>query len=632
MSLVRLRRVLLRIGPRPAVVVHDLVMAALAWGLSWLTRFGFAFPPPELWQTSVESLPLVVAVQSVLGWRFNLYRGLWRFASLPDLWNIIRAAVLGSLCIMLFLFVWTRLENIPRSVLVFYPFFLVFLLGGSRLAYRLWKDKVLNINHSADSTRVLIIGAGHTAEALIRDMLRGDRYYPVGLVDDRARMLNTYIRGVPVLGLLDDLPQIIAECQADLVVIAMPSATSREMQRIIYLCERAGVAFRTLPRLQDLVSGEASISALREVSIEDLLSREQVELDWQVISATLTGKSILVTGGGGSIGAELCRQLSQLKIKKLVILERSEENLYHIGRELSERSPELHFQGLLGDVCDRVLVARILARSKPDVIFHAAAYKHVPLLQSQLREAVRNNLVGTRVIAEEAVRAECESFIFISTDKAVNPVNYLGASKRAAEMLCDYLSRTTTRFITVRFGNVLGSTGSVVPLFAEQIKNGGPVTVTHPEVQRYFMTIREACHLILQAAVMGRGGEIFVLEMGDPVKILFLAQQMIHLSGKVPEQDIDIIFTGLRPGEKLDEQLFYLEEVLSKTSHKKILLARHRPYETGIFLHLLDEIEEACRDYQEERLRALLVRITPELEYAAQDMAAKVVPLAGVVH
>jgi len=384
------------------------------------------------------------------------------------------------------------------------------------------------------------------------------------------------------------------------------------MQKIVTSCENTGVPIRTLPRLQDLVSGKAALSELRNVSIEDLLGREKVELDWKIIQQGLTGKVVMVTGGGGSIGSELCLQISDLNPSALIIFERNEFNLYNIQRKINATHPLLELHAILGDICDREKVENIIVSHKPDVIFHSAAYKHVPILQTQLREAVRNNIIGTKNIAESAVKNNCNNFVFISTDKAVNPANILGVSKRVAEMYCEWMNQQSkTRFVTVRFGNVLDSDGSVVPLFREQIKNGGPVTVTHPEMTRFFMTIGEACQLIMQAGAMAEGGEIYVLDMGEPVKITYLAEQMIKLSGRAPGTDIDIVYIGLRPGEKLFEELFYENEDKDSTRHPKILLAKHSEINGTYLIDCINDLNMACNNFDENKLKKLLDQLVP---------------------
>lgn len=602
-----------RINRRVAVVLHDLGMVAVAWHLAWLARFNLAVPYPG-WELSLWLLPELLLLQAVIFWYFGLYRGLWRFASIPDLWNIIKAAVLGALAISLVLFFQLRMEGIPRSILVLYPVFLILLLGGPRLGYRLFKDHRFNL-HKPVQHQVLIIGAGRAGETLVRDMLREGGSAPVGFLDDDPQLRGTRVHGLPVFGGVDRVDRISDQYDIGLIVIAIPSATGRQMQRIVSLCEQTGIPMRTLPGLQDMVSGRPATSDLRALSIEDLLGREKIELDWQEIQRDIRDKTILISGGGGSIGAELCRQIGALAPARLVILERGEFSLYRIHADLQKRFPQTEVEAVLGDVCDRQTVERVLTLYRPQTIFHAAAYKHVPILERYLREAVHNNIIGTRIMAEAAARHDCGKFVLISTDKAVNPINMLGKTKRAAEILCDAMNgHSATRYVTVRFGNVLGSDGSVVPLFQQQIRDGGPVTVTHPDMQRYFMTIPEACQLILQAGAMGEGGEIFVLDMGQPVRIAYLAEQMIRLSGQVPNRDIEIHYTGLRPGEKLDEELFHPDEAMAQTCHPKILLARHATLDAGEMQRLLQELESACVAYDDSRVRALMEQLVPPAE------------------
>jgi len=381
------------------------------------------------------------------------------------------------------------------------------------------------------------------------------------------------------------------------------------------LCETANIPFRTLPGINDLTAGRISVKALREVSIDDLLGRDQVNLNWKKISEGISNKTILISGGGGSIGAEISRQVAQLGPEKLVIVDNNELNLYEIEMQLKQGYKNLKFTCALVDITDVDGITHVMSQHKPDVVFHAAAYKHVPMLESQVRVAIKNNLHGTQIMAEAADKFKVKQFILISTDKVVNPTNVMGASKRIAEIFCQNFNRfSTTNFITVRFGNVLGSTGSVVPLFQKQLEQGGPLTVTHSEVTRYFMTLSEASQLILQACVMGEGGEIFVLDMGEPIKIRYLAEQMIRLSGNTAGEDIDIVYTGLRPGEKLKEELFYENERLSSTSHQKILRAYFREIDWQQLLIKLQEINQACKNCNDTRLSALLRQMVPEYD------------------
>jgi len=507
--------------------------------------------------------------------------------------------VVGTILVSLILLFGYRLQYIPRSILVLHGVFLGLLLGLPRVLYRLVKDRHIA---SLEQKKVLIVGAGQAGEMLVRDMLRASprEYEPMAFIDDDPQKQGKEIHCIRVMGGASMIAELIKRWEIDLVMIAMPSATSSQMQRIVAYCNRCGVVFRTLPLLQEIVSGEATTRDVRDVQIEDLLGREQVQLDWAAICDGLAQKRVLVTGGGGSIGSELCRQLARLEPAELLIVDSSEYNLYRIEYALRE-FPALTCHAHLVDINDHTAMQQLFNLYRPQVVFHAAAYKHVPLLEQQIRQAVRNNVLGTRAVADLAVQHQAQTFVLISTDKAVEPASVMGKTKRAAELdLQSRSSQVVTRFLTVRFGNVLGSAGSVVPLFARQIKQGGPVTVTHPDVERYFMTIREACQLILQASVMGNGGEIFVLEMGKPVNIHYLARQMIRLSGKVPDKDIAIEFTGLREGEKMTETLFQDSEFLEKTENEKIYRVRAQAADSQTISRQLERVIDACDLASEE--------------------------------
>ena len=601
-------------GIRKTMVVAmlDLAMIPLAWLVAYWLRFNFGTIPSEMVASMQQALWVLIPVQGVCFWYFGLYRGMWRFASMPDLMRILKAVAAGVVISFALLFLWTRLQGVPRTVPFFYIILLVGLLSGPRFFYRWLKDFHFPLRVGQ---RVLVVGAGRAGEMLVRDLLRdpGHAYLPVGFVDGEPGKKGREIHGIRVLGSCDQIPRLVKALSIEAVILAIPSANSKQIRRLVQLAEEAGVPVRTLPRIEDLMTGKVGVNELREVSIEDLLGREPVSLDWNAIRAGLSGKRVMVTGAGGSIGSELCRQLARLEPAELILLENSEFNLYAIELELVRDYPKLQLYAWLCDVRDSSAVERAFERHRPEVVFHAAAYKHVPMLENQAREAVRNNVLGTQVVAEAADRHGCSEFVLISTDKAVNPANVMGTTKRVAEIFCQNLdARSNTRFITVRFGNVLGSAGSVVPLFRKQIEQGGPVTVTHPEIERYFMTIPEACQLIMQASVMGKGGEIFVLDMGEPVKIRYLAEQMIRLTGREPGEDIEIVYTGLRPGEKLYEELFHEQESLTGTGHEKILLARYRQVEWTELTNILDEMTEASSRHDDEVLRQLLVRLVPE--------------------
>ena len=602
----------MKISKKTQVILHDLLMSVLAWQFSWWARFNFNFPFQD-WEKSVLLIPLVIVIQVIIFRRFRLYRGIWRFASIPDLWNIFRASIFGALSITLICFIFFRLEGIPRSILILYPFFLMFFLGGPRLGYRVWKDHSFSVNTLNDSKRVLIIGAGRASEMLVREIIREGTYIPIGLLDDNDMLKSSEMHGIRVLGNINRVNEICLKREVDMIIISIPSADSQQMRAIVDKCESTGLPIKTLPGIQDMVSATEALPELRSVSIEDLLGREKIELDWNDVQKELTNKTILVTGGGGSIGSELCAQISKLGPSKLIIFERSEFNLYKIEQALSNSNISIEY--ILGDLCDIDKVDNVFNKFSPEVIFHAAAYKHVPILERDAREAIRNNISGTKNVADIASKYNCNRFILISTDKAVNPTNVLGATKRIGELYIELINKISkTNFITVRFGNVLDSDGSVVPLFREQIKSGGPITVTHPEVTRYFMTIREASQLILQASKMGLGGEIYVLDMGEPVKINYLAEQMIRLSGLVPNKDIQIEYSGLRPGEKMYEELFYANEIREKTSHNKILLAKHSVTNLKDLDAKIGEIINSLDDFDNDKQKALLRDLVPFVE------------------
>ncbi len=612
------------------VIVHDICMVALAWLIAFFVRYGFHFPVDQ-WLVFSSTLPLVLIAQGLFLSTAGLYRGLWRFASIHDLWNIIRATFIGTIFIMGALFFFNRLDGVPRSALALYPLFLMFFLGGPRLMYRMWKDYRVNAKPLADVKRVLVVGAGRSGEMLVRDMRRECEYVPVGFLDDNPRLLGTKLHGLSVLGSIGRLLDIADNHTIDIIIIALPSASNTQMRRVVELCEQAKIPFRTLPRLQDLVSGKSSLKELREVAIDDLLGRNPVKLDWKNISDGLAGKVVLISGGGGSIGSELSRQVARLGPSKLVIVERCEFNLFNIENELKRKFPTIRLVSRLVDVGEEVAINRVFEMEKPDVVFHAAAYKHVPMLEEQACEAVKNNVVGTRTIALAADHHKTGIFVLVSTDKAVNPANVMGATKRTAEIFCQSLGNSSdTRFITVRFGNVLDSAGSVVPLFRSQIAEGGPVTVTHPEITRYFMTIPEASQLIIQAGVMGKGGEIFILDMGEPLKIAYLAEQMIRLSGKAPGEDIVIEYTGLRPGEKLYEELFHDQETLSETENEKIFLAQSRIVEHSHVKQVIQEMEQSCAVYDNDSVKMLLKKLVPEMSQVKASKDSKVIPFERI--
>ncbi len=592
-------------------LAHDLISIPVAWFLAYWLRFNLDTIPQDILHHSILMLPWVMIPQATAFWYFGLYRGVWRFASLPDLVRIVKAVVVGGLFSILALFFLFRLQHMPRAIFPLYGIFLFASLGGSRLFYRWFKDKNVSFSHRYE--RVLIVGAGAAGEGLCRDLLRKQApYLPVAFVDDKAKNIGREIHGIRVVGHCLDIQEISRKYDVDVIMIALPSANAKEMRRIHAICESTNLPVHTLPGINDLVSGRVSIKNLRKISLEDLLGRDPIALDKQAITQHIQTKRVLVSGGAGSIGSELCRQIMKFSPSELIVVDNNEYHLFLIEQEFSKLKASFSIHFKLVDISDDKGLYEVFETYQPEVVFHAAAFKHVPLLQSQPRAAVRNNVLGTLKIAKLSVRFDVHKFILVSTDKAVNPTSFMGASKRAAELVCQSLVGHKTQFITVRFGNVLGSRGSVVETFQKQLEHGGPLTITHPEMTRFFMTTKEACQLILQALTIGEGGELFVLDMGEPVKIRYMAEQMIRLAGKKINEDIQLEYVGLREGEKLYEELFYKKEQLKPTAHAKILSARHKAVGADNLRLLLENIEFACDEQGEDILLKSLMALVPE--------------------
>ncbi len=573
------------------VVLHDIGAIFAAWLGAYLLRFNLSIPPEYL-TAALSTLIWVVPLQAALFWYFGLYRGIWRFASLPDLKRILRAvgvaAVATSLALILF-----RIESVvPRSVLVLDPILLVLIMGGSRFTYRAWKDRrFADLLH--ESKPVLILGAGTAADFLLRELNRTPSgYQPVGLLDDAVDKQGRLIQGIPVLGPTRDIKFWAEKMVVRDVILALPSANHAVRTQLAELCANLGLNILTIPSMEELMQGRVSVAALRKIELDDLLGREPVKLDNDGLHQLLTAKVVMITGAGGSIGSELCRQIAAFKPRLLVMLEQSEFALYGMEQEFSKIWPDQALLCAIGDVKDAARVTQLINEQRPDVVFHAAAYKHVPLMeQVNTLQALKNNVLGTWVVARAARDAGVGHFVMISTDKAVNPTNVMGASKRLAEMVCQSLQNqgggdASTRFVSVRFGNVLGSSGSVIPKFQKQIEAGGPVTVTHPEITRFFMSIPEAAQLVMQAGLMGKGGEIFVMDMGESIRIADLARLMIRLSGK-NEDEIRIAYSGLRPGEKLYEEVLADSETTLPTPHPKLRVASARKANEDVVQALL---------------------------------------------
>lgn len=597
---------------RWVVLAHDLAWVPVSVWLAYRIRFNLE-PIPGQFFTGMElTAAIALPIHAVTFWFFGCYRGIWRFASVPDLIRIAKAVALGGLGTALGVILFARLYGVPRSVLLLYPVLLALGVGSMRLGYRMTRDRHLR-PVQVDLERALIIGAGRAGEALIRDLIRHGPFAPVALIDDDPAKQGHEIQGVRVRGRLDALADLIEALEINVVLVAVANVPRATLENIVQVCAEAGARCRLLPGLDELAHGRVEVSRLRPVTVEDLLGREPVRLDHQRLTQFLSGRRILVTGGGGSIGSELCRQLADRNPELLIIVDHSEYNLYRIEQQLLMRKHPVKFVKVLGDIRGRSIVDSVFRRYRPQVIFHAAAYKHVPMVEDNPIEGIWNNVFGTKRVADAAVHYGAGHFVLISTDKTVNPTSVMGVSKRVAELYCQTLGRQTrTHFITTRFGNVLGSTGSVVPHFERQIRAGGPVTVTHAEVTRFFMTIAEAVSLILQAGAMGKGGEIFVLDMGQPIKIRDLAEKLIRLSGLVPGRDVSIEYTGLRAGEKLHEELFYQNEALRGTTHPKLLLASCCAIDWSELQPAMAALERAAADGDAAAVIQALQAIVPQ--------------------
>ncbi|MCP3676486.1 MAG: polysaccharide biosynthesis protein [Deltaproteobacteria bacterium] len=558
---------------RLIVVVAELTICVISIFLAFYIRFDGAIPPPHL-ELLLKYLPLLILIRGVFLFAFSLDRGLWQYASVKDLFNITAAVSLGTL----FFFAIVRYLfgelGYPRSIYVVDWFFNIFLLGGVRLLWRLHRERGIE---QGTKKRVIVIGAGNAADMLLRDLESSPfySYHVIGLIDDNLRKKKLKIRGIPIIGTRKDLSTIVEREEPDEFLVAMPSVASSVIQEVVKELRQYGLPVKMLPGLMGMLSGKSSLEQIKMVEPEDVLFRPPAHAEHIDVKSLMQGKRVMITGAGGSIGSELSRQVAALSPESLILFERHEESLFNLDMGLA-KGHNSHIIPIIGDILDQERVREVMERYRPQIVFHAAAYKHVPLMEGNPYEAFRTNVVGSRIVAEAAGEFGVERFVLISTDKAVNAVNVMGRTKRVAEELIRHISkeeRHSTRYLIVRFGNVLGSSGSVVPIFKEQIKRGGPVTVTHPEMTRFFMTIPEAVALVLQAAAMGRGGDVFVLDMGEPVKIIDLARRMISLYGLKVGKDIDIKITGLRPGEKLFEELFNEDEVIEKTAHPKISMA-----------------------------------------------------------
>jgi FlaA1/EpsC-like NDP-sugar epimerase len=576
----------------------DLALVGIAWYLAFQLRFDFEVPPPYQ-RLFEETILIVLWIKAGVFLLFGFYNHWWRYVSIRDMWTIARGITVAVLVAGLAVYFVNPVTGfrVPRSIILIDWILLLGLVAGVRLLARTVIERPGRHGLVARGKEALVVGAGDAGQLIVKEMLKNPAlgYTPVGLVDDDARKKNMRLHGIRVVGTTAELPHLLRDNRPDEVIIAIPSAAGEKRQEIVNVCRDVGVPVKTLPAVHELLTGDLNLARqLREVQVEDVLGREAVELDVASIAEYVTGETVLVTGAGGSIGAELCRQIAALGPERLVLVDHSESSLVDIEREIVH---ERHFEAAiaaLADVKDRGKVTRLFERHRPGVVFHAAAYKHVPLMESNPLESVRNNVFATRVLAEVASEHRVKRFVLVSTDKAVNPKNVLGQTKAICEWIVEAAAQREengTTFITVRFGNVLGSSGSVIPLFRRQIARGGPVTVTHPDMTRYFMTVPEAVQLVIQAGALGESGDIYVLDMGEPVKILDVARNMIRLSGSEPDRDIQIEFIGARPGEKLHEELWDDRENPTPTVHPKILRCASRPVDPAWLDDGLTELE-----------------------------------------
>jgi FlaA1/EpsC-like NDP-sugar epimerase len=625
---------------RPNIAfAHDVLMAAIAFTVSLFLRLGsdIAYYPQEELYLGTLTFTLVAAV---VFRSMRLYRGIWRYASLNDLLNITRAASLVVLIFLVIMFTFTRLEDLPRSLPFINWFVLIALLGGPRFLYRMFKDRRLDQKTDRDAhlrVPILLVGAGDSAELFIRDVFRSDsNYRVVGLVANSPSRVGRDIHGVEVMGTVDQLPEIVAALNKknenpQRLVLSAERLTSDQIDSILSVGEKLGLTVARLPSLSDFQSGVDVHTNIKPIDVEDLLGRPQAKLDTAAMERLIMGRRVLITGAGGSIGSELVRQVSDLAPSHMTLVENSEYGLFRIDLELGKRHPNLSRQALIADVRDARRIDDIMRGDSPDLVFHAAALKHVPLVEANVGEGIETNVFGTINVAEAARAYGAKTFVQISTDKAVNPTSVMGASKRLAEQYCQALdlqneSDADTSFVTVRFGNVLGSTGSVVELFRNQLREGGPLTVTHPDMTRYFMTIREAVELVLQASALGsderrQGGKIYVLDMGEPVKIMDLARQMIRLAGLRPEKDIEITITGTRPGEKLFEEVLHGAEAPQPTARDGVLIADPRSTDLKSLKSQLNTLRDSGKSGYSAEIIPLLRALIPEYAPAAAGIS-----------
>ncbi|MDR7857532.1 nucleoside-diphosphate sugar epimerase/dehydratase [Tissierella sp.] len=559
-----------------------------------------------------EHFIYITIIKLIVFLYFKLYKSAWKYASIQELMNVVAASIISNAAILSYMFIMQ--SNLPRSIYVLATLLDMVLIGGIRFSFRAMSTVSGDFFKNGNQKKIMIIGAGDAGAMVIREYKNHTQLNsrPVVIIDDSEKKQGQMINGVPVVGRRSDIPVIVDKYKIDEIIIAMPSASKKEIREIVEISKTTKCKLKIVPGMFELIDGKVSIKNIREVDIEDLLGREEIKTNLKEISSYLTNKTVLVTGGGGSIGSELCRQIAKFSPKKLIILDIYENSAYDIQNELLRKHKDLNLKTFIASIRDKDRIIELMDRERPNVIFHAAAHKHVPLMEDSPKEAIKNNVFGTLNLSQAADKAGVDKFVMISTDKAVNPTNIMGASKRICEMIIQSMNNISdTDFVAVRFGNVLGSNGSVIPLFKKQIAEGGPVTVTHQDVIRYFMTIPEAVQLVIQAGAMANGGEVFVLDMGEPVRILDLAKDLIRLSGYEPNIDMPIEITGLRPGEKLFEELLLDEEGISATKHDKIFIGKPTFTDYKLLLRSLEEANRIIKTGTDEDIKEYVKTIVP---------------------
>ncbi len=601
------------------IVLSQVCLLTLTYFVSFLLRLDFNLPEPQR-VVFLVTLPVILFIKLPVFYYFRLLSGWWRYAGMSDLLDIIKAASVSAPLVFVGIYLGHGFVSFPRSVFIIDPILTVVVVGGARFAVRAYNESArLHLTHA----NTLIIGAGRAGSSIAREIKENERleYNPIGFVDDDPTKTGVKVQGIKVLGSTEELPNLIAANDVSHILIAIPSASGKQIQRIIDKCRECRVEFKTLPAMGDIINGSASIGKMHRVRVEDLLARDPVRLDLSTIRLKLQGKCVLITGAGGSIGAELARQIAGFSPDKLLLFDRSENDLFKIDLELVERYPKLNSIPIVGDILDVARLREVFRTHHAHSVFHAAAFKHVPMMERNCFQAVTNNVFGTYNVALLAKQCGVEDFVMISSDKAVNPSNIMGVTKRVAELLILGLQHDATRFVSVRFGNVLGSKGSVLPVFEEQIASRKSLTITHPEAKRYFMTIPEAVQLVLQASTMGKGGEIFLLDMGEAVKIVDLARSLVRLSGLEPERDIPIVYTGLRPGEKLFEELKLDGEAIKPTSHEKIRVLDGGSIRFDQVSRWLDDLAALVDSRNVSALVSKLKEIVPEYTPSQEVLA-----------